>query len=224
MSWMALRPSSHFPQKPHDSPSWNLIVAVDVSRLPGLEKVRSLLTRLPLVPHPDHHLHVTLRYLGEAHCVKEQTLLGIKNIIAATPRWTARVQNLHTFSTVVWADPDLTGKFADLTRRLLGPVGELPPDPRRHELVSHLTLGYANGYASQEEVQEALAPIAHIKLGTIEVEEVILTELSLDASCSQWKIIRHFPLQENREHTKELTDAKTAGKSGKKRHVAQSEA
>lgn len=176
--------------------SWSILVPVDVARLPGLPAAREAISRLPILLHPDHYLHVTLRQLDGVGSVDTESLDAIADLIAATPGWTATVKGIHAFPTAVWANADRDGRFLTVIDKLLAEIGNLPEHPYRRNAVCHMTLGYCQGACAPQRVQEALAPFADFELGKIDVREAVLAELYLDRAYPRWAVRRRFPFGE----------------------------
>lgn len=170
-----------------------VIVPADADRLPGLATARRVLDRLPVVPHPDHYLHCTLRELGPADEIDSETLDAIGNAIASEPAWTARVAGLEAWPTAIWADPDPEGRMTPLLQKILGSIGTLDESPFLPNPRWHLTLAYSQGHMSAVRVREILEPYSDLELGTIEVHEAIAAELHFTEPYPRWTVVRRFP-------------------------------
>lgn len=190
-----------WPALVHDDLEWDempnqhslgVIVPVSVSSLPGITEARNALAELPVIMHPDHYLHVTLRQLGGPDDVDAVSLDAIGDIIAATPGWTAEVRGLRAFPTAIWADPDRDGRFVDLVDKVLAEIGNLPEHPGRAHAVGHLTLAYAQGACPADRVRETLEPFEELVLGQFEVREAVLADLYLDKPYPRWTVRRRF--------------------------------
>lgn len=174
-----------------------LLIEVDPTRMSGLEKARAVLEQLPVVIHPDHYLHVTLRTFGPPGSVDGETKDAIAHLCASTPRWVAEVRGLNAFPTAIWADPDADGqgRLAALEDRTLASLGTLAESPMRDRAIAHLTLAYSIGTASPESVRLTLEPHHDLLLGTIEVTETVLAETHLTAAYPEWTVLERFPLR-----------------------------
>ncbi len=178
--------------------SWGVIIEANAQLLPELTQARAALHGLPILIHPDHYLHVTLRQLTSPHPKDNQGLMStIGAIISSTPSWTAQVKGLRAFPTAIWANPDHDGHFSDLSDRLLAATeaDDPPVGPYRAKAIGHMTLGYSLGYTPAEEVRDVLGPFEDLEIGTIEVTEAILAELNFVSPYPRWKAVRRFPFK-----------------------------
>lgn len=173
--------------------SWSILVPVDTTLMPGLAPARAAMAELPILAHPDHYLHVTLRQLEGAGSADDATLDAIAAVIAATPAWTAEVRGMHAFPTAIWLDPDHDRRFATLIDTLLDTIGTLPEHPYRSRAITHLTIGYSQADVAAADVADALGPVIDLPIGTIEVREALLAELTLDRPYPAWTVRRRFP-------------------------------
>ncbi len=175
--------------------SWAIVVVADASRLPGLAKARDAVASLPVLVHPNHYLHCTLRALGPAGAADEATLEAIASTIAQTSRWTAQVRGIKAFPTAIWADPDpdTDHKLMALVDSLLAPIGSLPESPQRASTVPHITIAYSEGTVGSGVVNEALGPLRDLEVGEFEIFEAVLAELHMNTPYPRWTIRRHFP-------------------------------
>ncbi len=191
--WTALRADGlEWEQHPR-ARWWSILVEVDAALLPGLGAARAVLGRLPVILHPDHYLHVTLRELGPVR-PDDVALDDVAAAVAACRGWQAEVAGLFTFPTAAWSDPDRDGRFHALHDATLGPFGTPPEQPFGGEHVNHLTLGYASADSDVDVVRSVLEPCRDLKLGTIEVHRAVLAELLLDRPYPRWAVSREFPL------------------------------
>ncbi len=194
--------SRTFPALTFDSLEWDdfpnerrlaVIVAAEAALLPGLGDVREALRKLPVVQHPDHYLHVTLRELGAAGTVDDASLDAITDMIAATPAWEAKVRGVRAFPTAIWLDPDSDGRMLAIMDKLMAEIGNLPAHPYRPRAVGHLTVAYSQGELAAEDVGEVLTPLADFEIGRIEMREAILAELHFTEAYPHWTVVRRFP-------------------------------
>ncbi|MCQ4332015.1 RNA 2',3'-cyclic phosphodiesterase [Natronomonas sp. F2-12] len=180
-----------------------LFVSVGVEPLSDrIETVQEPLTGLEgLRPTDPGQAHVTVKFLGE--CDHDNGALegaiGRAVAEAGVGSFEATLEGVGAFPSpeyirVVWLGfGDGTEQLSELHRRVEAETTALGYDEERHAFTPHVTLARMDNAASKADIQRFLRerdPTA----GTVEIEEIRLTESELTPESPDYRTVERFEL------------------------------
>jgi 2'-5' RNA ligase len=181
-----------------------LFVSIDLDGLgEGVAAVQDLFADAPGLSFTDpEQAHVTLQFLGDTpeHRIDEVSdTLDAAVAAADVDPFTAEFGGLGVFPsleyiTVVWLGVERGGEAMTTLQSAIEPrMVELGFDPDDHEFTPHVTLARMEHAGGKEHVQQTVQsedPTA----GTLDVEEVRLTESVLTSDGPEYSTLERFAL------------------------------
>ena len=180
-----------------------LFVGVDLDGLddPVADAQASFRDLPGLHPTDPGQAHVTMKFLGEGDHDLDALSAAIERAVdaAGVDPFEARFEGLGVFPSldyisVVWLGVAAgSEELTALHEALEAETTDLGYDPGRHEFTPHVTLARMDHAAAKEEVQRAVRE-RHPVVGTLEVEELRLTESTPAPGGPEYETLERFRL------------------------------
>jgi 2'-5' RNA ligase len=154
-----------------------------------------------LSPTDPEQAHVTMKFLGEDDHDRAALSAAIDRAVDAADvePFEARFEGLGVFPSidsisVVWLGvADGSAELTALQEALEAETTAIGYDPEAHEFRPHVTLARMEHAAAKEDVQRAVRE-RDPEVGTLDVQELRLTESTLTPSGPEYETIERFEL------------------------------
>ena len=180
-----------------------LFVGVDLDGLAGpVADAQAPFRDLPgLSPTDPEGAHVTMTFLGEGDHDRGALSGAIERAVDAADvdPFQARFEGLGVFPSmnyisVVWLGvTEGSEELTELHEALEAETTAIGYDPEAHEFTPHVTLARMDHAAAKEDVQRAVRE-RDPEVGTLDVQELRLTESTLAPSGPEYETLERFEL------------------------------